>query len=74
MAATMRDLGRDLGAPVLVCLEGGYDPDALASSVAATVEALGGEGTPVPAPIEAAGAHVERAQRFVTDSGDLSRS
>ncbi len=64
MAATVRDLGRELGAPVLVCLEGGYDPDTLASSVAATVEALGGEGTPVPAPIEAAGAYVERAQRF----------
>ncbi len=69
MAATMRDLGRELDAPVLVCLEGGYDPGALASSVAATVEALGGDGAPAPAPIEAAGAHVERAVRFIALQG-----
>ena len=41
MAASMRDLGRELDAPVLVCLEGGYDPDALAESVLATILALG---------------------------------
>ncbi len=43
MTATVRDLGRDLGAPVLICLEGGYDPDALAASVLATVRAIGSE-------------------------------
>jgi acetoin utilization deacetylase AcuC-like enzyme len=40
LAATMRDLGDELGAPVLVCLEGGYALDALARSVVATVRAL----------------------------------
>jgi acetoin utilization deacetylase AcuC-like enzyme len=34
---------RELGAPVLVCLEGGYDPEALAASVLATLDALGGD-------------------------------
>ena len=41
MAATMRELGAELGAPILVCLEGGYDLDALGRSVLATVRALG---------------------------------
>ena len=40
MAASVRDLGGELDAPVLVCLEGGYAINALASSVLATVEAL----------------------------------
>ncbi len=40
LAASVRDLGDDLESPVLVCLEGGYQPDALAASVLATVEAL----------------------------------
>lgn len=43
LAASVRDLGSDLGSPVLICLEGGYDPRALASSVLATVEALAGD-------------------------------
>jgi acetoin utilization deacetylase AcuC-like enzyme len=64
MAATMRLLGTELGAPVLVCLEGGYDPAALAGSVAATVEALSGDAAPMPAPVQAAGAYAERAERF----------
>ena len=64
LAATMRDLGAEVGAPVLVCLEGGYDPGALARSVAATIEALDGDSAPIPAPVEAAGAHAERARRF----------
>ena len=38
MAATMRDLAGELGAPVLVCLEGGYALGALARSVVATLE------------------------------------
>ena len=37
MAASMRDLAAELGAPVLVCLEGGYDLGALAASVVATL-------------------------------------
>ena len=41
LTASVRDLGDDLEIPVLICLEGGYQPDALAASVLATVEALG---------------------------------
>jgi acetoin utilization deacetylase AcuC-like enzyme len=41
MAAAMRDLASELGVPVLVCLEGGYDPGALGRSVVAMVESLG---------------------------------
>jgi len=50
MAASMRDLAADLDVPVLVCLEGGYDPGALAESVVATLEALGGGGAPAAPP------------------------
>lgn len=41
MSAVMRDLGAELGVPVLVCLEGGYDLDALGRSVVQTLRALG---------------------------------
>ncbi len=54
MTATVRDLGRELGAPVLVCLEGGYDVDALAASVLATVRAIGSDEAAEAAPIEPA--------------------
>jgi acetoin utilization deacetylase AcuC-like enzyme len=47
MASQVRDLGRELGAPVGVVLEGGYALGALARSTAATIEALGGD-TPAP--------------------------
>ncbi len=50
MAATMRALAAELEVPVLVCLEGGYDPDALAASVLATIEALGSDQGPPEAP------------------------
>ena len=40
MAATMAGVASELGAPVLVCLEGGYDTTALAASVLATLEGL----------------------------------
>ena len=42
LAAEVAELGEELGAPVLVCLEGGYDPGALAASVVATLEGLAG--------------------------------
>jgi acetoin utilization deacetylase AcuC-like enzyme len=64
MAATMRDLAAELGAPVVVCLEGGYDPGALTASVIATLEALEGNGGPRTAPVELAQAHVERQRRY----------
>jgi acetoin utilization deacetylase AcuC-like enzyme len=41
MTELMRDAGAELGAPVLVCLEGGYDADALAASVVRTIATLG---------------------------------
>ncbi len=40
MAAIVKELGEEVGAPVLVCLEGGYSPKALAASVVATIDAL----------------------------------
>ena len=54
MAATMRDLAAGFDAPVLVCLEGGYDLDALAASVVATIAALAGSHSPRSAPGEPA--------------------
>jgi acetoin utilization deacetylase AcuC-like enzyme len=41
MAAHVRSTARDLGIPFGAVLEGGYDLDALASSVAATLESFG---------------------------------
>jgi acetoin utilization deacetylase AcuC-like enzyme len=40
MATAMRDVARSLGVPIGLVLEGGYDVDALARSVVATLEAL----------------------------------
>jgi acetoin utilization deacetylase AcuC-like enzyme len=50
MAAEVRELGARLGTPVGAVLEGGYAPNALADSVAATMRGLGGVGDPVAAP------------------------
>jgi acetoin utilization deacetylase AcuC-like enzyme len=63
MACQVREAGAALGAPVGAVLEGGYEPLALAESVAAAVAALGGEGEAVSAAPEAvltsrAAAHV----------------
>ena len=60
MAATMRAVAAGLEVPVLVCLEGGYAPDALAASVVATVAALGSDQRPPEAPREPAAALAER--------------
>jgi acetoin utilization deacetylase AcuC-like enzyme len=60
MAATMRSVAGELGAPVLVCLEGGYEPAALAASVLATVEALGSAREPERAPLAPAKPYLER--------------
>ena len=46
MALHMRALGEAVGAPVGAVLEGGYDLDALAASVAATLEAFADGGEP----------------------------
>jgi acetoin utilization deacetylase AcuC-like enzyme len=60
MAATLRDLAAELGAPVLVCLEGGYALEALAGSVSATIAALSGSARARAAPAEPASGHLER--------------
>jgi len=49
MACQVRDLAAELGAPLGAVLEGGYDVDALAESVVATLEAFGGAGEAVSA-------------------------
>jgi acetoin utilization deacetylase AcuC-like enzyme len=48
LSRLVRALGDELGAPVGAVLEGGYDLDALASSVALTMEALANGGEPAP--------------------------
>jgi acetoin utilization deacetylase AcuC-like enzyme len=60
MAATMRDLAAELDAPILVCLEGGYALGALAASVVATLESLGGGDSGRQAPVGPAQGHRER--------------
>ncbi len=60
MAASVRDLGAELEAPILVCLEGGYDVDALAASMIATVEGLTGSRTPREAPKGPASPYLRR--------------
>jgi acetoin utilization deacetylase AcuC-like enzyme len=60
MSASVRELGAELGAPVLVVLEGGYDPLALATSVVATIEALDGDRPPRPVDLGIAAEHVAR--------------
>jgi acetoin utilization deacetylase AcuC-like enzyme len=60
LAARMRSLAEELDVPVLVCLEGGYDPDALAASVLATIEALGSDREAPAAPPEPAAPFAER--------------
>ena len=50
MAVQVRELGARLGAPVGAVLEGGYAPNALADSVAATMRGLGGAGETEAAP------------------------
>jgi acetoin utilization deacetylase AcuC-like enzyme len=63
MTAAMRDLARELGVPVLICLEGGYDPTALAASVLETVVTMGEDAPAEPADPEPA----EPARRFFAD-------
>ena len=63
MAATVREAAVELGAPLLVCLEGGYDQRALAASVLATIEALTGDREAPVAPAEPARPYVERQRQ-----------
>jgi acetoin utilization deacetylase AcuC-like enzyme len=52
MAATVRALADDLGIPVGLVLEGGYDVDVLARGVVATLEQLGDEQPDPPGAID----------------------
>jgi acetoin utilization deacetylase AcuC-like enzyme len=54
MTCQLRDLAAELGAPLGFVLEGGYEPAALAESVAATMAAAAGEGEARPAPLPGA--------------------
>jgi acetoin utilization deacetylase AcuC-like enzyme len=64
MAASMRDLGAELGAPVLICLEGGYALGALSRSVVATIDAFSGGDPPAEASAEPAAPYQARLARF----------
>ncbi len=60
LAASVNAVASELGAPVLVCLEGGYDRNALAASVLSTITALGRDADPPRAPVEPAAPYLER--------------
>ena len=65
LAAAVRELGREVDAPVGAVLEGGYALGALARSVAATLEALGGDGdAPVPEPDAVTARATEHLRRW----------
>ena len=57
MTAAIREVAAELGVGVLVLLEGGYAPQALAESVVATLVALDGETSPRSADQDAAEPH-----------------
>ena len=63
MAAAFRVLGEELGVPVVVCLEGGYALDALASSVVETIEGLNGDREPPDAGPEQIEPYLARVAR-----------
>jgi acetoin utilization deacetylase AcuC-like enzyme len=63
MSAALRDIAAELDVPVLVCLEGGYDPDALAASVLATLDGLAGSDAPPIADPDLAEPHRSRVAR-----------
>ena len=64
IAASVRDLAAELDAPVLVCLEGGYELDALAESVVATIGALADSYEPRAAPREPAERYLNRVRSY----------
>ena len=60
MAAQVAGVASDLGVPVLVCLEGGYDPGALGRSVVAMLEGLNADSAPSGAREDLAAPYRER--------------
>jgi acetoin utilization deacetylase AcuC-like enzyme len=69
MTAAMRGLAAELGVGILVSLEGGYAPSALAASVVETVAALGDGREPRGAPAAAAEPHLSRVRERATGPG-----
>lgn len=63
MTASVRRLSESLGVPAGFVLEGGYDVDALASSVAATMAVLGGEASGLGSVAEAEAEPTELSER-----------
>ncbi len=63
MAAAFSGLAEELAVPVVVCLEGGYALGALASSVVATIEGLGGDREPPETDVGPAEAQLARVAR-----------
>jgi acetoin utilization deacetylase AcuC-like enzyme len=51
MAASLRSLADELGVPLGIVLEGGYDLVALAESLTATLEVVAGSAEPTPVPL-----------------------
>jgi len=51
MAASIRVLADELGVPLGIVLEGGYELEALSESLVATLEVVGAEVSPEPAPV-----------------------
>lgn len=64
LATAVRSLAAELDAPVLACLEGGYELEALAASVAATIAGLTGDADPGAAPETIAAPYLERQRRY----------
>ena len=62
MTAVMRDVATELGAPLLVCLEGGYSLSALSASVVATLRALDDDAQARQADPAAAEPHLARVR------------
>ena len=60
MAAQVAAVAAELGVPVLICLEGGYDPGALGRSVVAMLEGLSEDSSPSGADESLAAPYRER--------------
>jgi acetoin utilization deacetylase AcuC-like enzyme len=69
MTAAMRELAGELRVGILVCLEGGYAPSALAASVLETVTALADGREPRGAPAAAAEPHSSRMRERAGPTG-----
>ncbi len=63
MASSVIAAAAAVGAPLLICLEGGYDLDALAGSVVATLEALSGDAEAAPVAAHPAAPYLEYVRR-----------